>query len=107
MRDGYPGDDVDELPADEDRDRQVSREYVGIAEHRPRLIGSACSVTRTQLPDLEGRRLLVGLNRGALTVDESRLDSVLERTEGVTASFPEELLDTRNAMTRALLGGSR
>jgi hypothetical protein len=68
-------------------------------------------------------------------VDESRLETVLERTEGVTASFLkellrraallaaeetdderlavsagqldaalDELLDTRNAMTRTLLG---
>jgi SpoVK/Ycf46/Vps4 family AAA+-type ATPase len=95
------------------------------------------------LPDREGRRRLFSLYRGALDVDESRLDTVLDRTDGVTASFlkellrrgavlaaeatPEgsespgpltvtgdqldaaldELLDSRNAMTRVLLGGQR
>ncbi len=96
-----------------------------------------------ELPDAEARRRLFRLYRGALEVDESRLDSVLGRTEGVTASFLkellrraavlaanarrdtssssgrlpvtadqldaalDELLDTRNAMTRVLLGGRR
>jgi hypothetical protein len=81
---------------------------------------------------------LFRLYRGGLAIDESRLDSVIARTEGVTASFLkellrrsaliaatesdstdlavaadqldaalEELLDTRNAMTRVLLGGGR
>jgi hypothetical protein len=91
------------------------------------------------LPDAEARRRLFLLYQGDLQVDRSRLDSVLERTEGVTASFLkellrrsalvaaeqqpgddapsvsadhldaalEELLDSRNAMTRALLGGRR
>ena len=95
------------------------------------------------LPDRDGRRRLFALYRGALGVDESRLDSVLSRTDGVTASFLKELLrraavlaaeattergepsesltvtadqldsaldqllDTRNAMTRVLLGGQR
>jgi len=87
------------------------------------------------LPDADGRRQLFALYRGDLVVDESRLDSVIERTAGVTASFLkellrraavvaaseggsilqvsadhldaalDELLDTRNAMTRVLLGG--
>jgi len=90
-------------------------------------------------PDTEARRRLFALYRGELVVDESRLDSVMERTAGVTASFLkellrraavlaaseggseggselrvnadhldaalDELLDTRNAMTRTLLGG--
>jgi ATPase family associated with various cellular activities (AAA) len=43
-------------------------------------------------PDLDARRRLFALYRGALEVDESRLDAVLERTEGVTASFLKELL---------------
>jgi ATP-dependent 26S proteasome regulatory subunit len=94
-----------------------------------------------ELPDKAGRRRLFELYRGGLTVDESRLEAVLERTEGVTASFLkellrraaliavadsdtvvedplevsaddldtalDELLDTRNAMTRVLLGGGR
>jgi hypothetical protein len=90
-----------------------------------------------ELPDADARRALFGLYRGGLVVDESRLGAVIERTEGVTASFLkellrraalvaaeetddeqlavsadqldaalDELLDTRNAMTRTLLGGS-
>jgi hypothetical protein len=91
-----------------------------------------------QLPDAGARRALFDLYRGELAVDTSRLDDVLARTEGVTASFLkellrraalvaatrtpgdgaiavsaddldaalDELLDTRNAMTRALLGGA-
>jgi hypothetical protein len=91
-----------------------------------------------QLPDAAARRALFELYRGELAVDTSRLDDVLARTEGVTASFLkellrraalvaatripgdgaiavsaddleaalDELLDTRNAMTRALLGGA-
>ena len=90
------------------------------------------------LPGTDARRALFELYRGPLTVDTSRLDDVLTRTEGVTASFlkellrraallaatrtPEgtelavtaddleaalgELLDTRNAMTRTLLGST-
>jgi hypothetical protein len=88
------------------------------------------------LPDVAARRALFELYRGRLQVDTSRLDDVLARTEGVTASFLkellrraallaasrtaedgeltvsaedlsaalDELLDTRNAMTRTLLG---
>ena len=40
----------------------------------------------------EQRRRLFALYRGALDVDDSRLDAVIERTEGVTASFLKELL---------------
>ena len=91
-----------------------------------------------ELPDAEARRRLFELYRGDLEVDTSRLDSVVARTENVTASFLKELLrrsaliaaagsdggtlsvsadqldealaellDTRNAMTRVLLGGQR
>ena len=82
---------------------------------------------------------LFHLYRGRLDVDTRRLDGVIARTEGVTASFLkellrraaviaatrqpgpgyplavsaddldaalEELLDTRNAMTRVLLGST-
>ena len=90
------------------------------------------------LPDAEARRRLVDLYRGDLALDDSRLDEVISRTEGVTASFLkellrraaliaadesgsgdlavtadqldaalDELLDTRNAMTRVLLGGGK
>ena len=88
------------------------------------------------LPDAAARRQLFELYRGNLEVDVSRLDAVVDRTDGVTASFLkellrraalvaatsttgrelqvsadhldaalDELLDTRNAMTRVLLGG--
>jgi SpoVK/Ycf46/Vps4 family AAA+-type ATPase len=90
-----------------------------------------------ELPDAEARRRLFALYRGGLSVDESRLDEVIDRTDGVTASFLKELLrraavlsaaesdseihvsadqlehaldelmDTRNAMTRVLLGARR
>lgn len=99
------------------------------------------------LPDATGRRALFELYRGGLDVDTSQLDDVIERTDGVTASFLKELLrraavfaaehadpgemsadapaaplrvsahdldaalgellHTRNAMTRVLLGASR
>ncbi len=94
-----------------------------------------------ELPDADGRRRLFALYRGGLDVEETGLDAVIERTDGVTASFLkellrraavraaeggpgpadaglrvsadqleaalDELLDTRNAMTRVLLGGHR
>jgi hypothetical protein len=44
------------------------------------------------LPDPAARRRLFDLYRGGLAVDESNLDEVLRRTEGVTASFLKELL---------------
>ena len=89
------------------------------------------------LPDAAARRQLFELYRGDLDVDVSRLDEVVDRTDGVTASFLkellrraalvsatstpdlelkvsadhldaalDELLDTRNAMTRVLLGAT-
>ena len=88
-----------------------------------------------ELPDPDARRRLFRLYQGDLALDDSRLDTVVERTEGVTASFLkellrraallaaqqsegsisvgadqldaalDELLDSRNAMTRVLLGG--
>lgn len=104
---------------------------------RPGRVDQAVAI---DLPDIDARRRLFGLYRGGLDVDESRLDSVLARLEGVTASFLkellrraalvaaadrpdddgplavsadhlddalDELLHTRNAMTRALLGSPR
>lgn len=101
---------------------------------RPGRIDQAVELT---LPDAAARRQLFELYRGDLTVDESRLADLLERTGGVTASFLKEplsraavlsaaatsevsgglgvtadqldaalteLQDTRNAMTRVLLG---
>lgn len=89
------------------------------------------------LPDPQARRRLFELYTDGLDIDTSGIEEVLQRTEGVTASFLkelirrsallaaerddssplrvaaddvttalEELLDTRNAMTRAVLGGS-
>jgi len=103
---------------------------------RPGRIDQAVELS---LPDAGARRALVELYRGPMQVDTSRFDELIERTEGVTASFLkellrrsalfaaerdaegdalsvtaddidaalDELLDTRNAMTRALLGGAR
>jgi AAA+ superfamily predicted ATPase len=44
------------------------------------------------LPDREARRRLVELYRRGLGLDDARLDTVLDRTDGVTASFLKELL---------------
>ena len=88
------------------------------------------------LPDADARRAAVRALPRRPRVDASRLDAVVDRTDGVTASFLkellrraalvaatsttgrelqvsadhldaalDELLDTRNAMTRVLLGG--
>jgi ATP-dependent 26S proteasome regulatory subunit len=102
---------------------------------RPGRVDQAIAIER---PDPAARRRLFALYRGELEIDESNLDAVIERTEGVTASFLKELLrrsallaaeddgagqrlrvsaaqldqaldelhETRNAMTRTLLGGS-
>lgn len=118
---------------------------------RPGRVDQAVAI---DLPDREARRRLFALYRADLGVDEAGLDGVLDRTDGVTASFLKELLrrsavlaaedapeiapedapedaaepmdgtpgalavsavqleaalddllDTRNAMTRVLLGG--
>ena len=100
--------------------------------------GRVDQAVELRLPDAAARRALFELYRGSLEVDTSDLDAVLERTDGVTASFLkellrraallaaqrtedgplsvsaedlgralDELLDTRNAMTRTLLGSSR
>ncbi|SDY44740.1 ATPase family associated with various cellular activities (AAA) [Modestobacter sp. DSM 44400] len=97
--------------------------------------GRVDQAVELRLPDAAARRALFELYRGSLEVDTSGLDTVLERTDGVTASFLkellrraallaapqtgsrplavsaadlggalDELLDTRNAMTRMLLG---
>lgn len=100
--------------------------------------GRVDQAVHIELPDRESRRQLVELYRGNLDIDLSRLDAVLDRTDGVTASFLKELLrraavvaadaqdrtqdgellvtaddldialddllDTRNQMTRAVLG---
>ncbi len=100
--------------------------------------GRVDQAVHIELPDRESRRRLIELYRRSLDIDLSRLDTVLDQTDGVTASFlkellrraavvaadrenqPEdvqlhvtaddldaaldELLDTRNQMTRAVLG---
>lgn len=103
--------------------------------------GRVDQAVHIDLPDRDARRRLLQLYRGTLEVDLERLDDVLDRTDGVTASFLKELLrraavlavgredgapgqsdgplsvstddldlaltdllDTRNAMTRAALG---
>ena len=111
---------------------------------RPGRVDQAVEIA---LPDRDARQRLFTLYRGGLDVDDSRLEQVLERTQGVTASFLkellrraavlaagtgdagetsetgdvsplhvsadaldealEDLLATRNAMTRRALGGGR
>ncbi len=44
------------------------------------------------LPDRDARQQLVGLYRRDVELDDSRLGAVLDRTDGVTASFLKELL---------------
>ncbi len=102
--------------------------------------GRVDQAVHIDLPDKSARAQLFELYRGRLDIDTSRLGSVLERTEGVTASFLKELLrraaviaadrdshaeddlhvsaddldaaledlmDTRNQMTRSVLGFGR
>jgi hypothetical protein len=91
------------------------------------------------LPDADARRQLIRLYQGNLVLDVTHSDTVIERTEGVTAAFLKELLrkaallaceedeaegpirvtdadlgaaldqllDTRNQLTRVLLGGEQ
>lgn len=100
--------------------------------------GRVDQAVHIELPDRESRDRLIELYRGSLDLDLSRVDAVLDRTDGVTASFLKELLrraaviaadrdeesdgeplhvtaddldtalddllDTRNQMTRAVLG---
>jgi hypothetical protein len=98
--------------------------------------GRVDQAVHVPLPDAEGRRRLLALYRGSLELDGARLDDVVSRTDGVTASFLKELLrraaviaaqdtgpdeplavsadqldaalaellDTRNRMTRTVLG---
>ena len=104
--------------------------------------GRVDQAVELMLPDAAARRGLFDLYRGDLDVDLSRVEDVMNRTEGTTASFIkellrrsavlaadhaddsgspdqpilvsaddldaalDELLDTRNAMTRVLLGSA-
>ena len=52
------------------------------------------------VPDAEGRRGLLALYRGGLSLPNDGLDDIIQRTEGVTASFIKELL-RRAAVTAA------
>ena len=54
--------------------------------------GRVDQAVHIDLPDREARRRLVELYRRGLELDDSRLDTVLDRTDGVTASFLKELL---------------
>jgi ATP-dependent 26S proteasome regulatory subunit len=54
--------------------------------------GRVDQAVHIDLPDREARQRLVALYRRGLSFDDSRLDSVLDRTDGVTASFLKELL---------------
>jgi hypothetical protein len=54
--------------------------------------GRVDQAVELSLPDAAARRRLFALYRGGLRVDTSRLDDVIGRTEGVTASFLKELL---------------
>ena len=100
--------------------------------------GRVDQAVHIDLPDRDARRRLVEVYRAGLDLDTARLDDVLDRTDGVTASFLKELmrrsaviaadrdgrdgdgalrvtaddldgaltdlLDTRNQMTRVVLG---
>ena len=54
--------------------------------------GRVDQAVHIDVPDRAARRRLIELYRGLLEVDPSRIDGVLDRTEGVTASFLKELL---------------
>ena len=70
--------------------------------------GRVDQAVHIDLPDAESRRRLVELYRGSLDLDLSRLDDVIARTEGVTASFLKELLRRAavNAASRQGPGGA-
>jgi ATP-dependent 26S proteasome regulatory subunit len=54
--------------------------------------GRVDQAVHIDLPDREARQRLVELYRRGLSLDDARLDAVLDRTDGVTASFLKELL---------------
>jgi ATP-dependent 26S proteasome regulatory subunit len=54
--------------------------------------GRVDQAVHVRLPDAAGRRRLLELYRRGLDLDTSRVDDVLSRTDGVTASFLKELL---------------
>ena len=54
--------------------------------------GRVDQAVHIDVPDRASRLRLVQLYRGALDLDLTRIDDVLDRTDGVTASFLKELL---------------
>ena len=124
---------------DRDDERLRLSDVGGLARrYRRRVSGAARAADRLTFAAIISEHLGVPLAGTEVVEDESRLDSVIARTEGVTASFLkellrrsalvaasdsgagplavsadqldtalDELLDTRNAMTRVLLGGGR
>jgi ATPase family associated with various cellular activities (AAA) len=54
--------------------------------------GRVDQAVHIDLPDAHARRRLIALYRGDLDLDLTRIDGVIERTAGVTASFLKELL---------------
>jgi len=71
--------------------------------------GRVDQAVHIDLPDSDSRRRLIELYRGSLDLDTSRIDDVVDRTEGVTASFLKELLRRAavGAAERQLEPGSR
>jgi ATP-dependent 26S proteasome regulatory subunit len=130
------GPGVDGPAPDDDRGLELTTNRADLLEPAPAARpGRVDQADELMLPDRDARRALFDLYRGDPAMDLSGLDEVLDRTDGVTASFLEELirraalfaaertddgalavsaadltaaldelLDTRNAMTRTLLG---
>jgi hypothetical protein len=90
----------------------IERQMLGVARHSARLLASRQHLKRGillhgepgtgkthtvsyllgQMPDEQARRALLRLYQGDLVLDEAPLDSVIARTDGVTAAFLKELL---------------
>jgi ATP-dependent 26S proteasome regulatory subunit len=54
--------------------------------------GRVDQAVHIEVPGREARRRLIELYRGTLDIDLTHVDTVLDRTDGVTASFLKELL---------------
>jgi ATP-dependent 26S proteasome regulatory subunit len=149
-RDHYPGEnpmlfqllnEMDGLAADTDVTFLLTTNRADLLEEalaaRPGRVDHAAELP---VPDADARARLVRLYQGSLVLDLADLDTVIARTEGVTASFIKELLrraalqaaedesepakgpvrvedrhmaaaldqllNTRNELTRVLLGGT-
>lgn len=68
------------------RSQQTAR---GDGLHGPRIAGAGRGLP---IPDREARRRLIWLYRGRLILDLTDAETVITRTDGVTASFLKELL---------------